>query len=303
MLDIRKIDLNLLVAFEALFDERNVSRAAERLALTQPTVSSKLNRLRQLFDDPLFVRTQHGMLPTSKAESLADPVKALLVEVAVLVSPSTFDPMVAKLTFSMAVNDYIQQVLVIPFIRALRQQAPHIRVAILPRSTAGPSILTRGEVDLAITTAEYADPDMPSRLLYRERYVGIVRKSHPLKSRRPSLKELCRYDHVIASPAGGNFEGPTDEALSALGLKRNVVISVPSFHVLLDTVRTIDFVALIPQRLLHGRQHEFKVFAPPLSVPGFDVIACWHARVNNQPSHRWLRELLANVAKPIAATP
>jgi DNA-binding transcriptional LysR family regulator len=122
MLDIRKIDLNLLVAFEALFDERNVSRAAERLALTQPTVSSKLNRLRQLFDDPLFVRTQHDMLPTSKAESLADPVKALLVEVAVT-GLSFDDPMVAKLTFSMAINDYIQQVLVIPFIRALRQQA------------------------------------------------------------------------------------------------------------------------------------------------------------------------------------
>src|SRR5262245_7878072 len=213
MSDIRKIDLNLLVAFDALFDERSVSRAAERLALTQPTVSGKLNRLRQLFNDPLFVRTQRGMLPTPRAEILTDPVKALLAEAAVLVAPSTFDPAVAELTFSITVNDYMQHVLVIPLIEALHQQAPHIRVAILPRSTGGPSaMLMRGEADLAITTTEYADPHMLSRLLYRERYVGIVRKGHPLKRQRPSLKEFCRYDHVIASPAGGSFEGPTDEA-------------------------------------------------------------------------------------------
>ena len=275
MSDTRKIDLNLLVAFDALFDERSVSRAAERLALTQPTVSGKLNRLRQLFDDPLFVRTQRGMLPTPRAEFLADPVKALLAEAAVLVAPSTSDPAVAKLTFSIAVNDYMQHVLVIPLIGALQRQAPYIRIAILPRSTGGPSaMLVRGEVDLAITSPEYADPDMPSRLLYRERYVGIVRKEHPLKRRRPSLEEYCRYDHVIASPAGGNFESPTDEALSERGFTRNVVVSVPSFHVLLDTVRATDFVALVPERLLHGRQQEFRVFAPPLSVPGFDVIAC-----------------------------
>src|SRR5262249_8032706 len=157
---------------------------------------------------------------------------------------------------------------------------------ILPRSTGGPSaMLMRGEVDLAITTTQYADPDMPSRLLYRERYVGIVRKEHPLKHQRPSLKEFCRYDHVIASPAGGGFEGPTDEALSERGFTRNVVFSVPSFHVLLDAVRAVDFVALVPERLLHRTQQEFRVFTPPLSVPGFDVIACWHARVNKHPAH------------------
>jgi len=300
MTDIRRIDLNLLVAFDVLFDERSVSRAAERLALTQPTVSGKLNRLRQLFDDALFVRTQRGMLPTPRAEALADPVKALLAEAAVLLVPSTFDPATARLTFSIVVNDYMQHVLVIPFIAALHQQAPHIRVAILPRGTGGPSaMLMRGEVDLAVTSPEYANPDMPSRLLYREGYVGIVRTKHPLKRRQPSLEEYCRYDHVIASPAGGNFESPMDKALSERGFTRNVVVSVPSFHVLLDMVRTIDFVALVPERLLHGRQQEFRVFVPPLSVPGFDVIACWHARVNKHRAHQWLRELLAAVAKPM----
>ncbi len=300
MTDIRRIDLNLLVAFEALFDERSVSRAADRLALTQPTVSGKLNWLRQLFDDALFVRTQRGMVPTPRAELLADPVKALLAEATVLFAPSAFDPATAKLTLSMVVNDYMQHVLVIPFIAALRRQAPHIRVAILPRSPGGPSaMLTRGEVDLAITSPEYADPDMPSRLLYREHYVGIVRKKHPLKQERPSLEEYCRHDHIIASPAGGNFESPTDEALSERGFTRNVMVSVPSFHVLLDMVRSTDFVTLVPSRLLHGKRQDFRVFEPPLPVSGFDVIACWHPRVNKHPAHQWLRDLLAAVAKPM----
>jgi len=110
---------------------------------------------------------------------------------------------------------------------------------------------------------------------------------------------------VVKDPDGYklDFESPTDEALSERGFTRNVVVSVPSFHVLLDTVRATDFVALVPERLLHGRQQEFRVFAPPLSVPGFDVIACWHARVNKHPAHQWLRELLAAIAKPIARMP
>ena len=148
MSDIRKIDLNLLIAFNTLFDERSVSRAAERLALTQPTVSGKLNRLRQLFGDPLFVRTQRGVLPTPRAESLAEPVKALLADAEVLLAPSTFDPAIAKITFSIAVNDYIQYALMIPFIEALRRQAPQISLAILPPIIGGLSVkLMRGEVD------------------------------------------------------------------------------------------------------------------------------------------------------------
>jgi DNA-binding transcriptional LysR family regulator len=303
MSDIRKIDLNLLVAFDALFDVRSVSGAAERLALTQSTVSGKLKQLRQAFGDPLFIRTQHGILPTPRAELVADRVKALLAEAAVLVTPPTFEPSTAELTFSIMANDYMQQVLMIPLLNALHRQAPRVRIAVLPRSTGRPSaVLARGEVDLAITTSDYADPDIPSRLLYRESYVGIVRKKHPMRRRRPSLKEFCDYDHVIASPAGGYFESPTDQALRELGFTRNVVVSVPSFHVLLDTVRIIDLVALVPKRLLRGGHQEFRAFVPPLNVPGFDVIACWHARFNRHPAHQWLRELLAAVAKPVAAT-
>jgi len=304
MSNIRKIDLNLLVAFDALFDELSVSRAAERLALTQPTVSGMLNRLRHLFGDPLFVRTQRGILPTPRAESLAAPVKSLLDDAKTLVAPEIFDPTTAEMTFSISVNDYMQYALVIPFIEALRRQAPKVRVAILPPINAGLTVkLMRGEVDLAITIPEFSDPNLPSRLLYRERYVGIVRKQHALKRSRPSLQDLCRHDHLLVSPTGGGFTSETDTALSKHGLKRNVAVSLPSFHVLLDAVRTINFVALVPERLLGDRRRDFRVFELPISIPGFDVIACWHPRASRHPAHRWLRELLTTVAKRMEKAP
>ena len=301
MADIRKVDFSLLVAFDALFDELSVSRAAERLALTQPTVSGMLNRLRDLFGDPLFVRTQRGMLPTPRAETLAVPVKSLLEDAKELIAPVVFDPTTADMTFSITVNDYMQYALVIPLIEALRKEAPKIRVAILPLIIAGLTTrLMRGEVDLAITIPQFSDPDLPSRLLYRDRYVGIVRKQHPLKGERPTLREFCRHDHLLVSPTGGSFTGPADEALSRLGATRNVAHSLPSFHVLLDVVRTVDFVALVPEQMLLGRRRDFRTFEPPIAMPGIDVIACWHARVGRHPAHRWLRELLATVANRMA---
>jgi DNA-binding transcriptional LysR family regulator len=301
MTDIRKVDFNLLVAFDALFDELSVSRTAERLALTQPTVSGMLHRLRDLFGDPLFVRTQRGMLPTPRAESLALPVKALLDDAKALVEPARFNPATAEMTFSITVNDYMQYALEIPFIEALRKQAPRIRIAILPLVIAGLTTrLMRGEIDLAITIPQFSDPDLPSRLVYRDHYIGIVRKQHPLQRLRPSLEEFCRYDHLLVSPTGGSFTGPTDEVLSKHGAARNVAVSLPSFHVLLDVIRAVDFVALVPEHMLRGKRQDFRVFKPPIDVPGFDVIACWHARVSRHPAHMWLRELLATVAKRMA---
>ena len=304
MHNIRNIDLNLLVAFNALYDARNVTRAAERLALTQPTVSGMLTRLRDLFDDPLFVRTQHGVLPTPRADALSGPVKALLASVEALVTPDEFDPASAELNFSISANDYMQIALVVPFIKSLRKQAPGIRLAIMPAYIAGlAEKLARGEVDLAVTIPEFADTGLPRSLLYTERYVCVARRDHPLKGRKLSLEAFCRFDHVMVSPTGGSFSGPTDDALAALGASRRVSVSLPSFHVMLETIRTDDFLALVPERLLYGKMAGLKLFEPPVLVPDFDVIACWHSRVDADPAQRWIRGLLDSVAKGVSARP
>jgi len=301
MTDIRSVDLNLLVAFAALYDARNVTRAADRLALTQPTVSGMLTRLRNLFGDPLFVRTQHGVIPTPRADDLAEPIKALLTDIEALITPTDFDPASTTMTISISANDYMQQSLIVPLIRNLRKTAPGIRLAILPAEITGlADKMARGTIDLAVTIPEFSSPNLPRSLLYTERYVCAARKGHPLKGKKLSLGDFCRFDHVIVSPTGGSFEGPADQVLAERGANRRVSVSLPSFHVLLETLRTDDFLALVPERLLYGKMAGLRLFEPPITVPDFDVIATWHHRVEKNPAHRWLRSRLTAVAQEMS---
>jgi DNA-binding transcriptional LysR family regulator len=298
MANIRAMDLNLLRVLNALLDERSVSKAAVSLGYTQPTVSGMLKRLRDVFGDPLFVRTQRGLLPTPHALSLETPLKQLLTDGERLITREVFDPAAATMTFAIASNDYMQQALLLPFIQVLRNEARWIRIAIAPAINRGVGdALARGQIDLAVTIPEFAMPDLPSRLLYRERYVVAVRRQHPLaRARTISVERFCSYDHVLVSPTGGSFEGPADHALARLGLRRIVRYSVPSFLLMPGILQTDDLVAFVPSRLLQDNK-ELVVLKPPLEIPGFDVIAVWHPRVDKDAAHRWLRTRLAATAK------
>jgi len=299
MSDIRTIDLNLLVVLDALLDELSVTRAAVRLGYTQPTISGMLRRLRHLFGDPLFVRTQRGLLPTPRAEALAAPLKRLLADGRQLVAREAFDPASAITTFAISCNDYMQRALLVPFIGALRREARGVRLAIVPPIVDGlGDALARGQIDLAVTTPEFAMPDLPSRLLYRERYVVAVRPRHPLaRGSTMTVEQLCRFDHVIVSPTGGSFEGPGDKALARLRLRRTVRYSVPSFLLLPDILEADDLVGLVPARLMAAGDRRLVVREPPVPVAGFDVIAVWHPRVAKDAAHVWLRRRLAAIAK------
>src|SRR5258708_20641448 len=181
MHNIKKIDLNLLVVLDALLDERNVTRAAARLGYTQPTISGMLTRLRDLFGDPLFVRTQRGLLATPRAQALVAPLKQLLADSQRLVAREVFDPASAEATFTISSNDYMQRALLVPFVKVLRSEARQIQLAIALPITEGLSdALARGQIDLPVTIPEVAMSALPSRLLYRERYVVSLSTQHPL---------------------------------------------------------------------------------------------------------------------------
>jgi DNA-binding transcriptional LysR family regulator len=299
MPNIRKIDLNLLVVLDALLDERNVTRAAGRLGYTQPTISGMLARLRELLGDPLFVRTQRGLLATPRAQALAVPLKQLLADSQRLVARGVFDPASAEATFGISSNDYIQHALLVPFVKVLRIEARHIRLDIAPPIIEGLSdALARGQIDLAVTIPEFAMSDLPSRLLYRERYVVAVRPQHPLARRGAmTVERFCNYDHIVVSPTGGSFEGPTDQALARLKLRRKVRYSVSSFLLVPEILQTDDLIALVPSRLLRDNDKRLVVLKPPVAVPGFDVIAVWHPRVDRELAHRWLRNRLVEISK------
>jgi len=302
--NIRRTDLNLLVVLDALLDERSVTRAAARLALTQSTVSGLLARLRKVFDDPLFVRTQRGLLPTPRAQALAPLLRNWLAEASALVAGETFDPAAAALTFYLSANDYIQSALIVPLVGRLQADAPNLRLAVRPAQTANVAeLLAGGELDLTLTTTmEINAFDLPSRPLYEERYVGVVRSGHPLETAGGvGLEEFCAYPHVLVSPSDGRFDGPTDEALAKVGRTRRVRLSMPGFLLLPEILQAGDLIAVVPERVLSGRMSGLRTFEPPVPIPGFTVVALWHPRMQKDPGHRWLRELLVATARQLQA--
>ncbi len=301
MADIRTLDLNLLKTFDALMDERSVTRAANRLALTQPAVSGMLNRLRDAFGDPLFVRASRGVVPTARAEALAPAVRQVLLEVTALLQPLHFDPATAALTLTVAATDYALRAVVLPWLAALRAQAPGLRIAVQPiddSRIAGQ--LERGEIDLALTTPQATPPELHARHLFDERYVCVARSGHPaLADGVCPLERFCAQDHALVSYGGSPFEGATDRALAALGQQRRVVASVGSFLMLPELLRRTDLIAVAPARLV-ASEAGLTTCEPPLAVPGFTKLAVWHERSHRDAGQRWARELLLDVCSAAA---
>lgn len=293
MTDIRRVDFNLLKALDALLEERNVTRAAARLGLTQPAVSGMLTRLRESFGDPLFIRGQHGIIPTPRALQLAGPLKNLLGEIDAMLKPVLFDPAKASMTVTMAATDYAQIAVVIPFLSALRQRAPGIKVAV--RAIENDRIqrqFEQGELDLALLTPDMTPEALHARRLYEEEYVCALRTDHPdaVHGALP-LDRFCALDHAIMSHSGSIFRGATDEALAKIGRTRRVQLTVPNFLVLLQILRTSDLVSVVPRRLTECA-NGLAIIEPPLEIPGFTKIAAWHERTHRDPGHRWVRSLL-----------
>lgn len=290
--DIRELDLNLLKTLDALLTEGSVTRAAGRLNLTQPAVSGMLARLREAFDDPLFVRTQRGIAPTLRALQLVDPLRRMLGEAEALLTPPQFDPVQARLTLSLAATDYAMQVVVVPFLERLRHHAPGIRVAVRPETQATMAQFEQGDLDLALVTPHSAPSGLHARPLFDETYVVAMREGHPDANGEPlSLDRFCALEHALVSLTGGGFRGVTDDALALLGRERQVMLSVTSFLVLAQVLRGSDLVAVLPRRLVQGAPG-LVMRAPPLTIPGFAKVMVWHERTHRDPAHRWLREML-----------
>lgn len=294
MNDLRRLDLNLLVTLDVLLSEHNVTRAAERLNFSQPSVSVHLAKLRDIFGDPLLLPGPRGMRPTARADELREPLRQALSSLAHAVSSaSPFEPAQADHTWRVAATDYSSSTVLLPTLPALRAAAPGTRLAVLE---ATPTRLARqaeqGEIDLAFHTTEGAPPGLRRRPLFTERYVLTGRAGHPRLKRKPTLAQFCKLDHVIVSPDGGGFSGPTDQVLAQADLRRRVVLSVPHFLFLKEVLASTDLVAMLPARLVRHAQG-LQVVEPPVAVPGFELCMLWHERLHRDPAHQWLRELIA----------
>ncbi|WP_455924106.1 LysR family transcriptional regulator [Pseudomonas putida] len=294
MVNLRQLDLNLLVTLDVLLAEQNVTRAAQRLNYSQPSVSVHLAKLRDIFDDPLLLPGPRGMRPTARAESLREPLRQALAALELAVgADAPFDPARARDTWRLAASDNSTATILLPALGGLRVQAPHTRVALLPMV---PARLARqaeeGEIDLAFHTRDDSPASLRSRVLFDERYVLVGRHDHPRLRRKPTLAQFCALEQVVVSPDGGGFSGVTDSALAAQGLSRQVVLSVPHFLVVVPTLLATDLVALLPERLVRGNP-QLRVVEPPLALPGYQMTMLWPERCHRDPAHRWLRDFIA----------
>jgi DNA-binding transcriptional LysR family regulator len=296
-MDGKRIDFNLLVTLEALLIEQNVTKAAARLHLTQPAVSTQLSRLRTLFDDPLLIPAQRGMTPTAKAIELLAPLRQALDQLrATVVTDGDFDPRKAKLTVAIACTDYAQKALIEPLAIELRDKAPGIRVAVRNLDLSQlEAQMARGDVDLGLMRPEDTPPNLRMRHLFDEQYVLIGRRAHPRLRRKLTAEEFAKLEHVVVSLRGGEFATPVDKTLATLGLKRNVVLSAASFLFIPEIVANSNFVALVPARLVSHRTGRLKVVSCPLPVEGFAMGMAWHERNHGHGGHRWIRHLIASL--------
>jgi len=302
-MDISRLDLSLLVTLDVLLAERNVTRAARRLNLSQPALSARLNRLRDVFADPLLLPAQRGMAPTLRALELQGPLREALEGLRQVISSSTaLDPSTVVATVAISASDYVQCAVLLPLMRKLRSAAPGLRLAWRNLDVpALPAQLERGEVDLALLTPASAPPIARVTPLYEERYVLIARKGHPQVRGHIDTAIYCDLDHIVVSPDGGGFRGPTDLILEAAGRARRTVLSAPAFLVALEMVVKSDMIAVVPERLAREQAGRLLILPPPVDVPGFDIAMAWHDRTTTHPIHKWLREQIVRFAKSPAS--
>lgn len=295
MMDANRPDLNLLLALETLLVERNVTRAAARLNLSQPALSAQLRRLREIFGDPLFVAARRGVIPTQHALELQGPLREALKALRSVVTERVrFDPSTADFTVAIAASDYAQCALLDRVVEILRE-APKLRLSwkqlYVPELVGQ---MERGEVDLAVMTPDTAPKQLLTRPLFDERYVVIARRGHPVVEGSIDIDQLCALTHVVVSPRGGSFDGPTDAALRATGRQRRVSLSVASFLIVPELIARSDQIALVPERLVRETSRDLQILESPIDVTGFSMGLVWHERSDAEPAQVWLRSRLAS---------
>lgn len=297
MSDIRILDFNLLKAFVVLLDECNVSRAAKRLSVTQPAMSGILNRLRESFNDPLFVRVQHGMQPTDRALQLGQTARKVLQEIHSMLQAPVLEPEKLNMTLRIAAMDYVQQIIALPLILRLRRLAPNVKMALLP--VQGQNIKTlfeQNKIDLALVSRQHLSADTLQTVLYEERYVCAMSKTHPMAKTLLSLDRFCKLPFAMLSYNGGEFSGATDIALQKLGRQRNVMVSVNHISLLPQLLQGSDLVAVLPENLAKTLPN-VHLQPPPMEVENFTMMMAWHERTEQDAAHRWLRKVLQEVIR------
>jgi DNA-binding transcriptional LysR family regulator len=296
--NLRSVDLNLLPILRALLEEQNVTRAANRVGLSQPALSHALERLRALFSDPILERIGQRLVLSRKAERLHGPLVEALRHLEGLLALPRQDLRKIEQTVSLCVADYGLALLLPAFWPRLQDCAPALTVAAVPWTNTKYTLdlLVRGDCDLAVSTFGPLPVDFRRLRLGREEYVGIARKGHPV-THAPTLEAFVAASHVVFSNEG-SLRTLVDDALAAKKRQRHVVLAVPSFMAVPSIVASSELIALVPRGVLlaAGQGDGLATFDPPVPVHGFDIELVWHKRRDDDEAVRCVRDLLVAVA-------
>lgn len=291
-IDIRKIDLNLLMTLHVLLEECNVSRAAARLSLSQSAVSHALSRLREHLSDPLFVRKSHGMVPTPRALEISGPLRQVLSGIDQIIGPSTFDPSTAVGTIRIVSADYGIAILVPKILHRLKQEAPSLNLECHDWSEHTLDHLKTGIVDLVFGGQEMFE-GYRVETLFTEKFVSVVRKGHPLSRKGIELNDYLHHQHALVEIYESRMRR-IDKELERMGLNRRIVVKFPQFLAAPFIIEENDMIVTLPERLakLFSRLTGLVILEPPVDIGVFPYVQVWHERRDNDPLHGWFRSLV-----------
>ena len=302
---LRNFDLNLLVAFDLLMQEKNVSRAAERLFVGQSAMSHILQRLRQQLDDPLLVKTPLGMKPTERANALIDPVRAVLREVELLIrTPEEFDPATSQRRFVVAATDYMDFLVVPSLIERIARQAPGIDIHIKRTEVPFPDQeLETGDLDVVLGFEAILKPAgyLQCDKLFEDRMACLISADHPpAGGGQLSLEDYVAMKHMLISRTGTRV-GVIDEWLAERGLERRIALIVPHFLPAPFIVAKTDMLLSLPLRIAERfvRLAPLKIVPVPIDLPVYDLVMVWHPLREKEPAHRWLRGQILAVCRAL----
>lgn len=300
------VDLNLLTSLDVLLKECSVTRAARRLGLSASAMSRTLSRLRRATGDQLLVQAGRSLVLTPYAERLAARVDGLAREAQAVLQPidRPLDLCALERTFTLRTNDGFVDQFGAPLVTAIAQAAPKVRVRFVSKPDKEAQPLREGAIDLEIGVLGTAAPELKTRLLFHARFVGVCRVGHPLLDKpRITAKRYAGYPHVVVSRKG-QFAGPVDDALAAVGLRRSAVVVVPHHANAVQIVRHSDFLGMVPRPITGAAvgdgervAGDLRYFELPVRTPTIDVSAIWHPRLHADPAHRWLRETILRVCR------
>ncbi|MBB4843409.1 DNA-binding transcriptional LysR family regulator [Paucibacter oligotrophus] len=302
------LDLNLLRVFDAVMAERNLTRAAERLAMSQPAVSHALKRLREALGEELFVRQAFGMKPTSRAEGLWPELRLILQRLQTLLVPGDFRPEIEEYTFRIAMADATAALLLPPLVAQLEEARALANVHVLPLTTRDPrTLLEQGEVDFAVGYFPSAVAALQSQgnqspirqhRLYDSEYVCVMRRDHPLSQQPLDLDAYCAAHHLLVS-FSGRPHGFVDEALNALNRSRRIVLTVNQFFTAGRVVAQSDLLTVLPATFVEATGYQAQLLERPLPVAlsKVNVDMLWHLRSESRSAQRWMRERLIEAAR------